>query len=80
MTAPHERQIRGPAADFAATLAAENPRSAQVARRLQARHEGEFDGSQVWVHRPVARNGVSTRVETEGRRDEDRKKIVEKGL
>jgi RimJ/RimL family protein N-acetyltransferase len=58
----------------------ENPRSAQVARRLKARHEGEVDGSQVWVHRPVARSGVSTRVETEGRRDEDRKKIVEKGL
>jgi RimJ/RimL family protein N-acetyltransferase len=57
----------------------ENPSSRRVAERLGARLEGELDGSQVWVHRPVAQSGVSTRVETEGRPKEDAMKTSEKG-
>lgn len=43
---------------------------------------GDFIGRRAAVVRarwPVARNGVSARVETEGRRDEDAETIVEKG-
>lgn len=49
----------------------ENPGSIRVAERLGATRIDDFDGSQVWLHRGVARNGVSTRVETKGRREED---------
>ena len=48
--------------------------------RLGAMRTADHDGCQVWVHHPVAQNTVSTRVETQGRRPEDAKTTVEKGL
>jgi RimJ/RimL family protein N-acetyltransferase len=57
----------------------QNPASRRVAERLGARLEGALDGSQVWLHWPVAQNAVSTRVETEERRKEDALKTPEKG-
>jgi RimJ/RimL family protein N-acetyltransferase len=57
----------------------QNPASRRVAERLGARLEGELDGSQVWLHRPVAQYTVSTRVETDGRRNEDAPKTSERG-
>jgi RimJ/RimL family protein N-acetyltransferase len=56
-----------------------NPRSIRVAERLGAVRAGDFDGAQVWVHRGVAPKGVSTRVETEARRDEDAIKTSKRG-
>jgi RimJ/RimL family protein N-acetyltransferase len=56
-----------------------NAPSARLAARLGAVLMGEFQGAQVWTHRAVARKGVSTRVETEGRRKEDAMKTSEKG-
>jgi RimJ/RimL family protein N-acetyltransferase len=58
----------------------ENAASIRVAERLGARRAADHEGCQVWVHHPVARNTVSTRVETQGRRQEDAKTTVEKGL
>ncbi len=60
-------------------IAPENAASARVARRLGATHEGEHEGSQVWLHRPVAQNPVSARAETQGRRKEDAKTTSERG-
>ena len=45
--------------------------SARGAERLGAVRAQDFDGAKVWLHGSVAQTGVSTRVETEGRRDED---------
>jgi RimJ/RimL family protein N-acetyltransferase len=56
-----------------------NPRSIRVAERLGAVRAGDFGGAQVWVHGAVASKGVSTRVETEGRRDEDAMKTSKRG-
>jgi RimJ/RimL family protein N-acetyltransferase len=49
----------------------QNATSRLVAQRLDATCEGELDGSQVWVHRPVA--------QTRGRRKDDAMKTSEKG-
>jgi RimJ/RimL family protein N-acetyltransferase len=57
----------------------ENASSLRLAKRLGAVRGGEVDGSQVWIHRPVAQNGVSARVETEGRRKEDVIKTSKRG-
>jgi RimJ/RimL family protein N-acetyltransferase len=57
----------------------ENPASIRVAERLGATRLADFDGAQVWVHRAVAQSGVSTRVETEGRREEDLFKTSKRG-
>jgi RimJ/RimL family protein N-acetyltransferase len=46
-------------------IAPENAASARVAARLGARPEGDLDGSQVWVHRPVARPGMHTHAHTD---------------
>jgi RimJ/RimL family protein N-acetyltransferase len=43
MTAPHERLLPGPAADFAATLAAHLPVIATARLRLRAPHLTDFD-------------------------------------
>jgi RimJ/RimL family protein N-acetyltransferase len=56
-----------------------NAGSIRVASRLGAIRAADHDGSQVWVHRPVAPTGVSTRVETEERRDEDAMQTQERG-
>lgn len=56
-----------------------NTRSSRLAERLGARIEGQHDGCQVWVHRAVAQTGVSPRVETEGRREEDAMKASKRG-
>lgn len=55
----------------------ENSASARVAERLDAVRDGMLDGSQVWVHRPVARAAVAARVQTEGRQREDMMKTSE---
>lgn len=60
-------------------IAPENARSIAVAQRLGAMREGELDGSQIWVHRPVARPDVSTSRKTDGRRREDTFKTPEMG-
>lgn len=60
-------------------VAPENRPSIRLAERLGAVRAADFDGAQVWVHRGVARKGVSTRVETEARRKEDAMKTSEKG-
>jgi RimJ/RimL family protein N-acetyltransferase len=60
-------------------IAPENVRSIKLAERLGARREGEVSGCEAWVHRPVARNGVSKRVETEGRRRKDVLKTSKRG-
>jgi RimJ/RimL family protein N-acetyltransferase len=57
----------------------ENTGSIRVVERLAARRIADHDGAQVWQHRPVARPGVSTRVETGSRRKEDAMKTSEKG-
>lgn len=57
----------------------ENARSRRLAERLGAVREGEVDGSEAWIHRPVARKGVSPRVETEGRQKEDAMKTSKRG-
>ncbi|TAG18948.1 MAG: N-acetyltransferase [Rhodobacterales bacterium] len=57
----------------------ENPRSSRVADRLGATRIADFDGAQVWLHQGVAQKGVSTRVETEGRRMEDVVKTSKRG-
>ncbi|MBL9046678.1 MAG: GNAT family N-acetyltransferase [Tabrizicola sp.] len=56
-----------------------NAASARVAERLGAWRDKDFDGSQVWVHKPVAQNNVSTRVETEGRHEEDAIQTAKRG-
>lgn len=60
-------------------VAPENAASARVAERLSARHEGDLDGSQVWVHRPVAQTDVLARGKTDGRQKQDAGKTSEKG-
>jgi RimJ/RimL family protein N-acetyltransferase len=57
----------------------ENPKSTRVAERLGAVRAQDYDGTQVWIHNPVAPKGVSTRVEMEGRQKEDAMKTSEKG-
>ncbi len=57
----------------------QNPASRRVAERLGAVLDGELDGSQVWLHRPVAPGGVSTHAETDGRRKEDAIKTSKRG-
>lgn len=59
--------------------APENTASSRLVARLGAVREGEVDGAQVWVHRPVARTRISARVETEARRDEDATKMLKRG-
>jgi RimJ/RimL family protein N-acetyltransferase len=46
-------------------IAPDNAASMRVAERLGARPEGELDGSQVWVHRPVARSATHTHAHTD---------------
>ncbi len=60
-------------------IAPENAASARLAHRVGAVQDGLHDGSQVWVHRPVARGTVSARAETEGRRKEDARKTSKRG-
>jgi RimJ/RimL family protein N-acetyltransferase len=60
-------------------IAPENAASVRLARRVGAVQDGLLDGSQVWVHRPVARDPVSARVETTGRRKEDARKASKRG-
>lgn len=60
-------------------IAPENAASARLARRVGARLDGHHDGAQVWVHRAVAHPDVSTRVETEERREEDVFKTSKRG-
>jgi RimJ/RimL family protein N-acetyltransferase len=67
-------------ADLVSYIDPENPRSIRVAQRLGAVRGADFDGAQVWVHRGVAGTGVSTCVETEGRRKEDAKKTSKRGI
>lgn len=65
--------------DLVSYIDPENPRSVRVAQRLGAVRTADFDGAEVWVHRGVAATGISTRVETEGRPEEDAMKTSEKG-
>jgi RimJ/RimL family protein N-acetyltransferase len=60
-------------------IAPENAASARLARRVGARLDGHHDGAEVWVHRAVARTDVSTRAETEERREEDVFKTSKRG-
>ncbi len=60
-------------------IAPGNSASLRLARRVGAAPEGDLDGSQIWVHRAVARGAVSTRVETQGRRKEDAVKTSKRG-
>jgi RimJ/RimL family protein N-acetyltransferase len=57
----------------------ENLGSIRVVERLGAIRDTDFDGAQVWVHRPVARVDVSARVETQGRREQDALKTSKRG-
>lgn len=72
---PWEAPPTGPAAAVADRFAALVPVIETERFRLRALRTADHDGCQVWVHHPVARNAVSTRVETQGRRDEDAKKM-----
>lgn len=45
-------------------IAPENAASARLARRVGAVQDGLHDGSQVWVHRPVAQDPIHTRGHT----------------
>lgn len=65
---------------LASYIAPGNAASARVAQRLGAVREGAVDGSQVWVHRPVARTAVSARAETQGKRKEDAMKTSKGGV
>lgn len=56
-----------------------NAASVRLARCLGASSEGELDGSQVWVHRPVAQTVVLARSKTDGRQKQDARKTSEKG-
>lgn len=60
-------------------IAPENAASLRLARRVGAALDGHHEGSEVWVHRPVASGRVSTRVETEARRKEDVFKTSKRG-
>jgi RimJ/RimL family protein N-acetyltransferase len=60
-------------------IAPENAASARLARRVGALQDGLHEGSQVWVHRPVARGIVSAGVETEERRNKDARKTSKRG-
>ncbi|NJM83817.1 MAG: GNAT family N-acetyltransferase [Tabrizicola sp.] len=64
---------------LASYVAPENTPSIRVAERLGASLEGTLSGCGIWVHRPVARDGVSPRAETEGRRKEDAMKTSTRG-
>jgi hypothetical protein len=76
MTRPHERPIPGPAADFAAALAALLPVIETDRPHLRAPRLQDFDA---WIHRPVARTEVPARVETERRRMEGAAKASKRG-
>jgi RimJ/RimL family protein N-acetyltransferase len=60
-------------------IAPQNAASLRLARRVGAVADGHHEGSEVWVHRPVARGIVSARVETERRRQEDARKTSKRG-
>lgn len=76
MTRPWEAPPTGPAAGLAVVV----PVITTDRFRLRALRTADHDGCQVRLDQPVARNTVSTRVETQGRRPEDAKTTVEKGL
>lgn len=57
----------------------DSPRPIRVDERSGATGDADFDGSRVRIRRPVARAGVSTRVETQGRRKEDAIKTSKRG-
>ncbi len=57
----------------------ENARSRALAARLGAVAEGVVDGSEVWVHRPVATDGGQTHGQTLARQKADAKQTSEKG-
>jgi RimJ/RimL family protein N-acetyltransferase len=57
----------------------ENPRSARVAERLDATRIADFDGAQVWLHRPVAQMASHTRAHTESIPEPDAFQTSEKG-
>ena len=69
MTAPRpwEAPSIGPAAALFDRFAALVPVIEPDGFRPCALRAADHDGCKVWVHHPVARNGVSTRVETQGR-------------
>jgi RimJ/RimL family protein N-acetyltransferase len=56
-----------------------NRRSTRLVERVGAVRATDFDGAEVWVHRPIAPNGVCTRVETKGRQKEDAMKTSKRG-
>ena len=60
-------------------IAPGNAASARLARRVGAVQDGDHDGSQVWVHRPVAPGRVSARAETEARQKKDAFQTPERG-
>jgi RimJ/RimL family protein N-acetyltransferase len=60
-------------------VALENARSARVAERLGAQLEGDFDGSQVWVHRCVASRPGHTYSHTLARRKADASQTSKRG-
>lgn len=66
-------------ARLASYIAPENAASIRVAARLGAVRKGSVDGSENWLHRPVAQNPASARAETETRSKEDAKKTSERG-
>ncbi|MES2144020.1 MAG: GNAT family N-acetyltransferase [Pseudomonadota bacterium] len=60
-------------------VAPANRASAHVAERLGAGIEGQLDGSDIWVHRPVAKGAVPARAETERRPKQDAMKTSKRG-
>lgn len=57
----------------------ENAASQRVAQRLGAVREGEVDGSQVWVHRPVAPQACHTHGHTHARHKADASQTSKEG-
>jgi RimJ/RimL family protein N-acetyltransferase len=60
-------------------IAPENPRSARVAERLGAVRAADFDGAQVWVHRPVAPRTCHTHGHTLARHKADASQTSKRG-
>jgi RimJ/RimL family protein N-acetyltransferase len=60
-------------------IAPENTASVRLARRVGAVQDGLHEGSQVWVHRPVAKGAAQTRAHTLSIPDPDAFQTSQKG-